>query len=54
MLDRRAGRIAFQPEVLERMQPGRRLPQHQGDQRQEGDQRFAGQDQVSASSEFAA
>ena len=40
-----AGRIAFRPEVLEHMQPGRRLRYDERDQGQEGDQRSAGQDQ---------
>ena len=40
-----AGRIAFRPEVLEHMQPGRRLRDDERDQGQEGDQRSAGQDQ---------
>jgi hypothetical protein len=40
-----AGRIAFRPEVLEHMQPGRRLRDEERDQGQEGDQRSAGQDQ---------
>jgi len=42
VLRRRARSIAARPEVLERVQPRRRLPQHQGKQREEGDQRFAG------------
>ena len=41
----RAGRIAFRPEVLEHMQPGRRLRDDERDQGQENDQRSAGQDQ---------
>jgi hypothetical protein len=46
VLDRRAGSVAARTEVLQCMQPGRRLPQHQGNQRQPGDQRFAAYEQV--------
>jgi hypothetical protein len=31
--------------MLERMHPCRRLPQHEGEQREEGDQRLAGRAQ---------
>ena len=40
-----AGRVAFRPEVLERMHPGRRLRDDERDQGQEDNQRSAGQDQ---------
>ncbi len=42
-----AGRITFRPEVLEQMQPGRRLRDDERDHGQESDQRSAGQDQGS-------
>jgi hypothetical protein len=48
-----AGRVAFRPEVLEHMQPGRRLRDDERDQGQEGDQRFAGQDQGSCLSRLS-
>ena len=46
VLHRRARSIAARPEVLERVQPRRRLPEDEGQQREEGDQRSAGQEQV--------
>jgi len=46
VLGRRAGCVAPVAEVLQCMQPGRRLPQYQGHQCQPGDQRFAGHEQV--------
>jgi hypothetical protein len=41
VLGRRACRVTAQTEVLQRMQPRRRLPEDKGDQREEGDQRSA-------------
>lgn len=42
VLRRRARGIAARPEVLEHVQPRRRLPKHEGQQREESDQRSAG------------
>jgi hypothetical protein len=46
MLDRCASCVSSGTEVLQCMEAGRRLPQHQGNQRQPGDQRFARYEQV--------
>jgi hypothetical protein len=46
VLRRRARGIGARPEVLERVQSRRRLPEDEGQQREEGDQRSAGQEQV--------
>lgn len=42
VLRRSARGIAARPEMLEHVQPRRRLPEDQGQQREEGDQRSAG------------
>ncbi len=46
MLARPTGCIGAGAEVLQRMQPRRRLPQDQGNQRQPGDQRLTNGEQV--------
>ena len=47
VLRRRARGVAARTEMLERMHPRRRLPQHEGEQREESDQRSAGGSQES-------
>jgi hypothetical protein len=47
VLSRQPGRVAMHPEMLERVQPGRRLRDEQCDQGQEYERRFPGSDQGS-------
>jgi hypothetical protein len=47
VLCRRARRVGFRREVFKHVQARRRLPEHQREQREEGDKRLAGGSQES-------